>query len=1045
MIRFTPVSRLISACRRTLSGSARRRSRFSPLSAEILECRQLLAASGLQVVHRSGQSFVTWQEDTSVTGEGYHVYRSTTAITAANIAQAQKLTSKWGALDDNTSHHPLTGVGAPANFVIQDLGAPLSDDQGLFVYTIPAGQSGNYFYAVTEVVNGIENKTLTAGVNSLSGGVTENVAVPQPVHVSSINNGHGRVYTQYMDYDNWNPTFEGYAYNYSVALPQNYDPNVAWPLRLMPHAYGERYRLESFSDFNWPVIEVFPDDGGAQSGYLNTWWYGFAADHNYKTDGPIPTSGHIENFTEQRLFQMIDQVKAKFNVDVNAIHAQGHSMGASGSLSLGMRYGDFFSWIFASEPMTNYGTNPIFQGQFEELWGTQASNLPIVNKGPYASRLVKYNGTGVYNWMNHQEMLGVMRNEPMAMLMVGHGKIDDVIDWQTQGRPIIAALNNAHVAFTAEQRGNWDHNWMGFDYMNDAMFGVPVYGKTDWIFRKDSSLIAFSNASGSGPLLPAPTGTDYYNTELDWSVPWNNFGAAIVDTPSHYEVTLRSRAGNQTADVTPQKTTAFKVTPGATVTWQNINVATSQVLQSGTATADSAGLVTLPGVQILTDSGNRLKLDVAFSTPNLLAPIGATPLQSPVISWTASAGASSYDVWISNLSTGQSPVILTNVSTTNFTSPNAMGIGRYRVWVRAKAASGSLSAWSMYKDFQITTPSVIDNLPAVFNDAPLPITWAALPGAAKYDLWINNKTTGQLQVVRQTALTTNSYQIPSYLPLGKYVAWVRGIDAGNTTAQWSLPVEFTAAGRLTITSPSTPGFNNQPTFQWQTFVGANRYEVYVQNLATNAMVLNPKGITSTSYTPASPLPAGDYRWCARASNPATGITGGWSAPLDFNVGGKPILLTPAGATSNPKPTFSWTPVQGAHHYELWVSKLDNTGVVINLTNLTSTNYTPSGNLAPNNYRVWVRAVTATGAFSNWSMFVDVTVTQMDLPPDSLVPNDVLNVLVSDLTLERLAQHAENAIYIRRTVGGNKIEDTSVAIPAESESNVDALAMMHRIE
>ena len=974
MIRFTSVSRLFTACRRTLSRSTRRRSQFAPMVAEILECRQLLAASGLQVVHRSGQSFVTWQEDTSVTGEGYHVYRSTTAITAANIAQAQKLTSKWGALDDNTSHHPLTGVGAPANFVIQDLGAPLSDDQGLFVYTIPAGQSGNYFYAVTEVVNGIENKTLTLGVNSLSSGVTENVAVSQPVLVSSINNGHGRVYTQYMDYDNWNPTFEGYAYNYSVALPQNYDPNVAWPLRLMPHAYGERYRLESFSDFNWPVIEVFPDDGGAQSGYLNTWWYGFAADHNYKTDGLIPTSGHIENFTEQRLFQMIDQVKANFNVDVNAIHAQGHSMGASGSLSLGMRYGDVFAWIFASEPMTNYGTNPLFQGQFEELWGTQASNLPIVNKGPYASRLVKYNGTGVYDWMNHQEMLGVMRNEPMAMLMVGHGKIDDVIDWQTQGRPIIAALNNAHVAFTAEQRDNWDHNWMGFDYMNDAMFGVPVYGKTDWIFRKDSSLIAFSNASGSGALVPAPTGTDYYNTELDWSVPWNSFGAAIIDTPTHYEVTLRSRAGNQTADVTPQKTTAFKVAPGATVTWQNISVATSQVLQSGTVTADSAGLVTLPGVQILTDDGNRLKLDITSLTPNILAPIGTTQLQSPAISWTASAGASSYDVWITNLSTGQNPVILTNVSTANYTSPNPMGIGRYRVWVRAKTASGQLSAWSASRDFQVITAAVIDKLPTVFNDAPLPITWAALPGAAKYDLWINNKTTGQLQVVRQTALTTNSYQIPSYLPLGKYVAWVRGIDAGNTAAQWSLPVEFTAAGRPTITSPSTPGFNNRPTFQWQAFAGANRYEVYVQNLATNTVVLNPTGITSTSYTPASPLPAGDYRWWARASNPSTGITGGWSTPLDINVGGKPILFTPTGAASNPKPTFSWTPVQGAQHYELWVSRQDNTGVVINLTNLTSTSYTPSDNLAPNNYRVWVRAVTATGTFSSWSLFVNFTVT-----------------------------------------------------------------------
>ena len=992
---FSLVSQWFTVCRGGWARRTRRRSLFPAIAVEILESRQLLAASGLQVRHQSGQSFVTWQEDSSVTGEGYHVYRSTSPITTANIAQAQKLTWKWGALDDNTSHHPLTGVGAPANFVIQDLGAPLSDNQGLFVYTIPAGVSGNYFYAVTEVVNGVENQALTLGLNSSSNAVSENVATPQPVLITSINNGLGRVYTQFMDYDQWNPTFEGYAYNYSVALPQNYDPNVAWPLRLMPHAYGERYRLESFSDFNWPVIEVFPDDGGAQSGYLNTWWYGFAADHNYKTDGPIPASGHIENFTEQRLFQMIDQVKANFNVDPQAIHAQGHSMGASGSLSLGMRYGDVFAWIFASEPMTNYGTNPLFQGQFEELWGTQASNLPIVNRGPYASRLVKYNGTGVYDWMNHQQSIGLMRNEPMAMLMVGHGKIDDVIDWQTQGRPIIAALNNAHVAFTAEQRGNWDHNWMGFDYMNDAMFGSLITGKTDWIFRNDSSLIAFSSASGSGPLVPAATGTDYYNTDLDWSVPWNNFGAAIIDTANHYEVTLRSRAGNQTADVTPQKTASFKLTPGTNVTWQNINVATSQVLQSGTVTADSAGLAIIPGVLVLAGSGNRLKLDSALSVPNVLAPLGVTVLQSPAISWTSISGAASYDVWITNLSTGQNPMILTNVNTINYTPPNDLGIGRYRVWVRAKTTSGQMSAWSVYKDFQINTPAVMDSLPAFLFDAPLPITWAALPGAAKYDLWINNKTTGQSQVVRRTALTTNYFQISNYLPLGKYVAWVRGVDAGNTAAQWSLPVEFTAAGRPTTTSPSTPGFSNQPVFQWQAFSGATRYEVYVQNRATNAMVLNPTGIASTSYTPAAPLLVGDYRWWARASNPTTGITGGWSTPLDFNVGGKPILLAPTSATSSPKPTFAWTPVQGAHHYELWVSKRDNTGVVINLTNLTPTTYTPTSSLAPNDYRVWVRAVTASGTVSSWSLFVDFSVTQFDARPKTLLSEEALSGLIMD--------------------------------------------------
>jgi pimeloyl-ACP methyl ester carboxylesterase len=986
---------LLSKILRLIQPSRRRRKSRTHGVAEILEDRQLLAASGLQVVHRSGQSFVTWQEDTGVTGEGYHVYRSASPITSSNIGQAQKLTSKWGALDDNTSHHPLTGVGAPTNFVIQDLGSALSDNTGLFVYTIPAGGAGNWYYAVTEVIGGSENQSLTSGSNSLASPVADTVATPQPVLISTINNGNGRVYTQFMDYANWNPTFEGYAYNYSVALPVNYDPNVAWPLRLMPHAYGERYRLESNSDFGWPVIEVFPDDGGAQTGFLNTWWYGFSADHNYKTNGPIPTSGSIENFTEQRLFQMMDQVQANFNIDSEAIHIQGHSMGASGALALGMRYGDFFSWIFSSEPMTNYATNPIFQGQFQSLWGTQASNLPVINKGPHASRLAKYNGTGVYDWMNLQQMVGVMRAEPMAMLMVGHGKIDDVIDWQTQGLPIVAALNNAHVAFTAENRGNWDHNWMSFDFMNSAMFGDSNGSKADWIFRKDSSLIAFSNASGSGPLTSPPTGTDFYNLELDWSVPWNNFGAAIVDQSQHFEVTLRSRAGVQTADVTPQRTTAFKVAPGATVTWQNRNVASNQNIQSGSVTADAKGLVTIPGLQILTNSGNRLILDMTFGAPVVQAPSGTTSSQTPTIIWSASSGATSYEVWIKNLSTGQNPMIQTFVGGTSFTANSSMGIGLYRVWVRAITSEGSPSAWSAPEDFQITTTVAVNNPPSSFSDSAV-ISWAALPGAAKYDLWVNNVSTGQQQVVRNAAVTATSYQLPGNLPLGKYTVWVRGIDAGNNAAYWSPGKTFNIASRTILSGPSTPGFDTQPTFQWQTLSGATKYEVFVRNLITNAITLNPVDLTATNFTPSSAMPVSEYRWWVRGSN-NSGVVGTWSLPLDFNVGGKPTVLAPTGTTSDRTPTFSWTPVQGAARYELWVSKSDGSGVVINLTNITTASYTPASNMVPYEYRVWVRAVSSSNVFSTWSTYVDFTVTSNESPFEILTPEDLSTILVSSLT------------------------------------------------
>ncbi len=213
----------------------------------------------------------------------------------------------------------------------------------MFVYTTPSGESGTWYYAVTQVTNGVESLTVTSGVNSLASGVSEAVAAPVPVLVYSVNEGKGRVYTQFMDYASWNPTFNGYAYNYSVALPYNYSSSTAWALKVMPHAYGERYRVEPESDFQWPAIQVFPDDPGGSVGAVSTWWYGFAADHNYKTEGSIPTSGRIANFTEQRILRMITEVQATFYVDATQIHAQGNSMGASGALSWGMRYGNVFA------------------------------------------------------------------------------------------------------------------------------------------------------------------------------------------------------------------------------------------------------------------------------------------------------------------------------------------------------------------------------------------------------------------------------------------------------------------------------------------------------------------------------------------------------------------------------------------------------------------------------------------------------------------------------------------------------------------------------
>lgn len=569
--------------------------------------------AALNVSHRNGQTFIVWREvdDRS----GYHVYRHNAPITNSNLGSATRLTDRWGPLDQNTSVNLYGGSIAPDNFVIRDSAQPLNDNQGLFVHTTQNNEQGNAYYAVTSVVGGRENRSIAPGQNATTQPIGESVSTPRPVLAVSANGGKGRVYTQYMDYSKWNPTLKGYAFNFSVALPGNYNPSQSYPLRVYLHAYGEAQKFVNQSEFNWPVIQLFPSDPGEDFNTLHTWWYGFSRDHNYKTQGAIPRSGVIENFTEQRVLASVDFLinDGQFNVDRNLVHAYGHSMGGSGVLAFGMRYPSVFAGIYASEPMTNYGASPMFQENFRMLWGERSANLPIVNNGRNNSAISNYDSTGsrptrVWDWMNHQGQLNQRRGDRFSFLMVDHGKADRVIDWQTQGRPMAQVLSNARVGFSAATLGGVDHSWLAFNSVVTDVFGFGNGAEAGWLYPRNLSFPGIANASGSGRLLPGGSGDDRYNTNLEWSTPRNNFHQNIVDSANRYEISLRSKVANQTADVTPRNTNSFRPSSGTRCSWTARSIANNSTLGSGNSVVDGSRLLTIPNVSILGGSGTRLAI-----------------------------------------------------------------------------------------------------------------------------------------------------------------------------------------------------------------------------------------------------------------------------------------------------------------------------------------------------------------------------------------------------------------------------------------------------
>ena len=401
------------------------------------------------------------------------------AINSTNLSSAEQLAT----LPEGTSvyHTELMragygyepdwngGYSSLTNYIIQPLGEQLSDTTGLFVWTTDDNQDS--YYAVTTLSSGSENTTNFDSGNTV-GPITEAVSDPSPVLIWESTGEHGRVYTQFMDYDNWNPTFDTrdgltYAYNYFVGIPHSETCGTTSPasyaIILHIEGYGSRYEAYDGPHY-FCGYELWCDDPN------QSWYYGYSATHDYSQEEGVVTTGPIVNFTEQRLLRALyDTLRDPeySNIDDNRIYIYGHSMAGSGSLAMAMRYPDVFAAAYCHEAMTNYsaatdGSVDWVSTDLVPKWGSIALNLPIENRGRYADHIAKYNGTGVWDWQNHQSQLVQRIGDDMAHISILHGMSDDVISWDSQGQPAYAYFYQGRRAFSSAIT-NDGHTWIGFN------------------------------------------------------------------------------------------------------------------------------------------------------------------------------------------------------------------------------------------------------------------------------------------------------------------------------------------------------------------------------------------------------------------------------------------------------------------------------------------------------------------------------------------------------------------------------------------------------
>jgi pimeloyl-ACP methyl ester carboxylesterase len=613
--------------------------------------------------YHSGQTFLTWPERTDLSGEVYRVYRSNTPIDRSNLPRAQFL-AQVGKNSAQVWANYRVDNGAWAarlaeRMIIMNGGPQLADGVGALVWTLaPAdfggATGGTGYYAVT--VTPMEGQEIFSSENSI-GPVEETVADPEPVEITGspgIQAGPGgHFYLQYTDLRHWNPTFHApnttndfygfdpqrqdlsnelaYTYDYSIFEPT---PELCGgtvpdrlPVMIFLHgARGNRYDTPKNYIYPYCAYGVYPIDES------ETWYFGFARQHDYRKNTAVEPGDVIENFTEQRILRMLSDLMRRPPgppVEPQRVYLFGHSMGGTGALAFAERYPNIFAAIYSGQPVTHFRATPGYDeswpANLAKKWGAQDLNLPIALFAPngWAAHLQKYNGLGVYNWENLRSAFDPgatpdRTGDEMVPFGIDHGTIDDSVLFPTQGQPLYPLLAASPRAWAGAITAA-NHEWSVFAFPPPSL--AKIQDVPFWGFKviRDETVPGLGRLSGNNPSLPNEPST--YNQTLIWSASWNAWDGAPIDRPAEWRMSFcavnASAAGDQppkcgggvslTVDITPRRVQHFVITPGRAYDWENRRLSDGRLLTSGTVTVGANGVLTVPGVQIL-PGGNRLSI-----------------------------------------------------------------------------------------------------------------------------------------------------------------------------------------------------------------------------------------------------------------------------------------------------------------------------------------------------------------------------------------------------------------------------------------------------
>ena len=356
--------------------------------------------------------------------------------------------------------------------------------------------------------------------------------------------------------------------------------------------------------------------------------------------------------------------------------------------------------------------------------------------------------------------------------------------------------------------------------------------------------------------------------------------------------------------------------------------------------------------------------DVIVNTTPASAPTGAaasdsTSCNAVNVSWTALAGATSYQVFRNVTNDSASAALVGSPAASPYPDTTANPGTTYFFWVKAANACGA-GPFSTSNAGTRSSPPPTPTLVAATDStscANITITWTNSAGATGYQIWRNTINDSASASLAGNASGTPFVDTPT---AGiTYFYWIRATNTCGASA-FSTPDQGARSAVPDVPTSVAASDNAscaQVNISWSPSAGVVNYEVWrstTNNSAAASLIASPAGPAYTDF----PANAGtQYYYFIKSTN-----TCGQSAFSASDAGSRtaipaaPSSLVASDGTSCDQVALSWSGVSGATSYAVLRNTINDSGSALVIAPaVVTTAFNDTSAVAAITHFYWIRA------------------------------------------------------------------------------------------